>query len=234
MKIRLLGDIHSKYSGYLNLIKEAEYSIQLGDFGFNYDILESVDSNKHRVILGNHETVHTDNNGELIKSCEHILDNFGVIKTNSNIPDMFYIRGGHSIDKFYRTEGVDWFKDEELTYFQMLKAVEYYAINKPKIVISHETPASMIPYVANPNFNHLKLKPSATAIMLEEMYRIHQPDFWFHAHYHLNKWYKPDHTNFFCIDELSYIDLNDTYNGYKVDAQYYNVTLVNKWTSYSE
>lgn len=232
MRIRLLGDIHSKYSGYLNLIKEAEYSIQLGDFGFNYDILESVDSNKHRVILGNHETVYTDSYGELIKPCNHILDNFGTINlklldNNTKIPDIFYSRGEHSIDKAWRTEGKDWFKDEELSYYKMLEAVKLYNSIKPQIVISHGCPSSMIPYIANPAFEHMNIKPSATSIMLEEMYRIHQPDFWFHAHYHFNKCYKPDHTYFFCIDELHHIDLVDTEYGYDVKSGYFDLEMKN-------
>lgn len=178
--------------------------------------------------MGNHEAVFTNDNGELIKPCEHILDNFGIIprKPNSNIPDMFYVRGGISIDKAYRTEGKDWFPDEQLTYSQMCNAITLYEKVKPEIVLSHETPSSMIPYVANPNFAHMNLKPSATAQMLEEMIKIHQPKFHFHGHFHLDKWYKPNKTHFFCLNELSCIDLIDTEFGYDVISGYYNVSEV--------
>jgi hypothetical protein len=229
MKITLLGDCHGKYSKYLDIVKDTEYSIQLGDYGFNYSSLKSVDCNKHKVLFGNHDVVFTNSDGELIKPCDHILDNFGIIEksSNSNIPDMFYVRGGHSIDKAYRTEGKDWFKDEELTYQQMCKAIDLYEKVKPEIVLSHETPSSMIPYVANPNFAHLDLKPSATAQTLEYMYRIHQPKFWFHCHFHIDKWYKPNETNFFCLNELSYIDLIDTEKGYDLIGGYVNFEVTN-------
>lgn len=229
MNIRLLGDIHGKQCQYINLVKGREYSIQLGDFGFNYDSLKSVDSDKHKVLFGNHDVVYTYDDGSLIKPCEHILDNFGIIskKPNSNIPDTFYVRGGISIDKAYRKEGVDWFKDEQLTYTQMCKAIDLYEKVKPEIVLSHECPASMIPYVANPNFAHLNLKPSMTASMLETMYQIHQPKFWFTGHFHIDKTYKPEQTRFFCLNELSYIDISDSENGYIVDAQYAKFSSVN-------
>lgn len=249
MNIRICGDVHSKQDSYINLVKDCDYSFQLGDMGFNYDKLKVLDPWKHKVLYGNHDRVIVDKYDEVIREDDRFLTNYGIFsldhmlnresfintKMKTNIPDIFYSRGEHSIDKAYRTPGLDWFEDEQLTYYKMLSAIECYAVNKPKIVISHGCPASIIPYVANPAFAHLNIKPSATAVMLEEMYRMHKPDFWFFGHHHRDKVMRPNNdTYFFCIDELSYIDLSDTYNGYKVDAKYYNVTLVNKWTSYSE
>lgn len=222
MNIRLVGDVHGKQDKYINLVKDCEFSVQLGDLGFNYDRIKVLDSNKHKYLPGNHDWYGRDINNNLIKPTEHRLNDFGIIprKPNSNIPDIFYVRGGISIDKAYRTEGKDWFPDEQLTYSQMCNAITLYEKVKPEIVLSHETPSSMIPYVANPNFAHLNLKPSATAQMLEEMIKIHQPKFWFHAHFHVNKYYKPHNTSFFCIDELCYVDLSDKDEDYIVDASY--------------
>lgn len=229
MRIRLIGDIHGLHNNYIQNIKDAEYSIQLGDMGFNYDILKNVDSKKHVILKGNHDLYTRDSNNALIKEMPHILDDYGIYypSVDSKIPKIFYVRGEYSIDKAYRVAGKNWFEDEELTYSKMLDAIEYYALHKPKIVISHGCPASMTPYVANPNFAHLNLKPSKTALMLEEMYRIHQPDFWFFGHYHRDKCLMPDNTLFFCIDELNYIDVFDTDNGYCVNAGYYKVEKSN-------
>lgn len=222
MNIRLVGDVHGKQDRYINLVKDCEFSIQLGDMGFNYDKLNVLDSNKHKFIGGNHDLYERDVNGNMIYSSLHSLNDFGIIpsKDGSNIPDMFYVRGGHSIDKAYRTEGKDWFQDEQLTYSQMCKAIELYERVKPEIVLSHETPASMIPYVANPNFANMNLKPSDTAKMLQVMYNIHQPKFWFFGHFHIDKTFRPNQTRFFCLDELSTIDIYDNDKGYTVDAKY--------------
>lgn len=236
MNIRLVGDVHQKQDKYINLVKDCDYSFQLGDMGFNYDKLKVLDPWKHKVLFGNHDRVIVDKYDEVIREDDRFLTNYGNFsldhmlnrestnKSKTNIPDLFYVRGDHSIDKAYRTPGLDWFEDEQLTYYKMLSAIECYTVNKPKIVISHGCPSSIIPYVANPAFAHLNIKPSATSIMLEEMYRIHQPDFWFFGHFHRDKVMRPnDDTYFFCIDELSYIDLSDTDTGYRVDAQYYKV-----------
>ena len=34
--VRLIGDVHSRFKEYKKLIKDCEYSIQLGDFGFEF------------------------------------------------------------------------------------------------------------------------------------------------------------------------------------------------------
>lgn len=107
MKIRITGDVHSKQDQYINLVKDCEFSVQLGDLGFNYDRIKVLDSNKHQYLPGNHDWYGRDINDNLIKPTEHRLNDFGIIprKPNSNIPDMLYVRGEHSIDKMYRTEG---------------------------------------------------------------------------------------------------------------------------------
>ena len=228
MNIRLVGDVHGKQDSYINLVKDCDYSFQLGDIGFNYDKLKVLDSDKHKFIKGNHDIYTKRNSVALIKEVSHLLDDFGIYKTkvDSNIPYIFYCRGEHSIDKAYRTPGLDWFEDEQLTYYKMLSAIECYAVNKPKIVISHGCPESIITHVANPAFAHLNIKPSATAAMLEEMYRMHKPDFWFFGHYHINKTIKVNHTQFFCINELDYVDITDTENGYNINADYFRVEKI--------
>ena len=49
--LRLIGDVHGKYDAYLDLIKEADYSIQLGDLGLDYFFLSQVDYKKHKLII---------------------------------------------------------------------------------------------------------------------------------------------------------------------------------------
>ena len=54
MKIRIIGDVHGKFHAYLGRIKDAEYSIQLGDFGMAkhwYSLVKhKVDSERHKIV----------------------------------------------------------------------------------------------------------------------------------------------------------------------------------------
>ena len=206
MKLRIIGDVHQKTKQYLKLIKETDYSIQLGDFGFNYDCLDNVDSNFHKITSGNHD------NMNIVHQYPHFLGDFGTytIDNPQQIPfDCFFIRGGYSIDKAYRTEGISWWANEELSWEQMNECVKEYKRVKPDVVISHECPAEIIPYVVQNNFN---ITPSSTSRLLNELLTAHQPELWFFGHLHNTCEYHDDRkqekkTIFYALDELDYIDL---------------------------
>lgn len=44
--VTLIGDVHGKFDQYYNIVKNKEYSIQLGDFGFTKDWLFIINSYK--------------------------------------------------------------------------------------------------------------------------------------------------------------------------------------------
>ena len=46
----------------------------------------------------------------------------------------FFVRGGNSIDKKYRTPKFDWWPEEELSFAEGTKALELYESLKPEIV----------------------------------------------------------------------------------------------------
>lgn len=194
MKIKLIGDVHGKYQQYLDIIRDCEYSIQLGDLGFNYDFLNNVDSSKHRILLGNHEAYNK------IQAYPHFLGDFGIY--NIKNLDIFYIRGGYSIDRIYRTLGIDWFPEEELNYIQSKELIELYTTIKPNFVISHECPSSIVPYIGNKNYN---LEPSYTAKLLQILFKIYPPKTWIYAHHHKSKKFQYQNTLFVCVGELDYI-----------------------------
>ena len=233
MQIRILGDVHEKQEEYIEIIKDAQYSIQLGDMGFNYDKIQSVDSRRHRVLYGNHDKLTTDDYGRIVHNDPRFFPNYGswihsiIDEVKTNIPDIFVVRGEHSIDKEDRIEGFNWFPNEQMTYREMCNAIELYKNAKPKIVVSHGCPSSIIQYVGNPAFAYMDLKPSATAKLLQAMYDFHQPDVWLFAHYHINRCVRPDYTYFFCIDKLNYLDIEDVDNGYRVKADYFNMEIKN-------
>lgn len=196
---RVIGDCHGHISiknrnrrNYLNLIKKAEYSLQLGDMGFNYSPLANVDSDKHRVIGGNH-----DNYDNLTK---HFLGDFGVVEVPFNY---FFIRGELSVDKKYRVPNVSWWQAEEMTTARMNECISAYAKVKPELVFSHGCP-----HVVFHEFitNTWKLTPSNTSQMLTECFNIHQPRVWVFGHHHQTKRVKYGNTIFQCLNELDFLD----------------------------
>lgn len=231
--IRFIGDVHGLIThrqggrSYKNLLPKAEYSVQVGDFGFDYRPLETVDGTRHKILAGNH-----DNYEAIAKNnYPHFLGDFGV-HSIPLAPDgygkprdfsFFYIRGAYSVDKHLRSAYLDWWPEEELNFMQMRGAFDAYVAAKPRVMVSHDCPNEIVELVAT---NGLKFEPSATGKLLQECYMAHQPDVWIFGHHHRN-WMmryegqgvtitgkqvdngsrKP--TLFICLDELGYLDLDD-------------------------
>lgn len=191
-KIRLIGDIHGNFAKYHNLIKKSEYSIQLGDFGFDYSTLKSVSETNHFVLLGNHDNYD--------KKCTHSLGNFGII--NINGCNIFFIRGALSVDKQWRIPGVSWWKQEQLSFKQMEECFKLYTQIKPNIVISHDCPKECLPYL----HKELLGLNSATQQLLSACFNSHNPARWFFAHHHKNWQGRINNTNFRCLGEFEAFD----------------------------
>lgn len=197
MKInfRLIGDVHGHYGKYHNLSRKAQSTLQIGDFGFEYTTLSTVDARRHRIIGGNHD------NYDEVNKWPHFLGNWGV-HTVDGFGDIFFIRGGLSIDRHLRTEGLSWWKAEELDMAECYAALVEYERVKPNFVVSHTCPTTVIPHVTS----FSKLMPSRTSQMLEQMFAIHQPDRWIFGHFH-KSWNKViDGTLFTCLNELECLD----------------------------
>lgn len=207
---RVIGDVHGgdNLSAYLQLASEADYSLQIGDLNiYDYEFLSALNPENHKVLAGNHDNYFIED-GEYSKQTPHFLGDFG----NYSIPnfgEFFFIRGGYSIDKDRRINGVSWFENEELTTREMNDAFDLYVNTKPKVVFSHECPKSIIPFVASmKTWGGTVIEPSSTAKFLQVLLDEHQPELWIFGHHHVN-WeaeYKSI-TKFICLAELSYIDL---------------------------
>ncbi len=197
--LTLVGDVHSNIADYVRLVRDSAYSIQLGDLGFDYSLLEQLDPACHRFLPGNH-----DNYAALPA---HSLGDFGVWPVPGAEPEglsanMFFVRGAWSLDRSSRTENVDWFAEEELSDEQFAQAIALYAELKPDCVVSHDCPSSLLRYVTN--FG----SPSRTNRNLQRMLDIHRPKRWFFAHHHLT-WGRQIHgTLFFCLGELAALDMD--------------------------
>jgi predicted phosphodiesterase len=211
---RLIGDVHQKLAQYIKLANEAEYSLQLGDLGFRYNPINALDSTRHRVLSGNHDN-YTEENGIFINQTPHFLGDYG-IHTVPEFGDIFFVRGGNSIDKNSRTEWVDWFRREELSYAEGTKALELYCEIKPKFMVSHECPANIMDYFCPPKtWDGELLKPSNTAKLLQAMFNYHKPDLHIFGHHH-RRWDDTiDGCRFVCLEELGVLDLERNTNAGK-------------------
>jgi hypothetical protein len=192
--ITLIGDVHGKYKRYHEIIREKDrypHTIQLGDFGFNYETLKNVDPASHRILGGNHD------NYDKVNECPNFLGDYGYESLN-NI-SFFYYRGAYSIDKQYRTIGIDWWPNEENNIETFMKARELYREIKPDFVITHDCPESVAYHILPTNS---RIYQNMTGWALQELFNIHKPKYWRFGHYH-SKWsMNIEGTNFRCLDEL--------------------------------
>jgi predicted phosphodiesterase len=194
----VIGDVHGKYERYHRIVRRTEenpYTIQLGDFGFKYDTLANVDSTKHLIIPGNHD------NYDTCYNYPHFLGDYGY--TSLNGIEFFYYRGAYSIDRIYRTIGIDWWENEQVGIEGFMKARELYRMIKPKIVITHDCPEN-IAHQMVPDGG--RVFQNNTTWALQELLNIHEPDLWLFGHWHKSRTIQHGKTRFMCLNEL------ETYN----------------------
>lgn len=210
--LRLIGDLHGKSHLYLDFIKDVDYSIQIGDFGFDYSVLDKVDHRKHIVLPGNHD------NYDIIPHYPHFLPSYGYCTHGGLV--FFYVRGAFSIDWRIRvlkhTAGewpkTWWAEQEELNHNELMEAIQLYQSVKPDCVISHDCPLSISKRFSNAemlkNFGYdPKTFRTMTQVAFDVMFEGHKPKQWFFGHYHTSWSKNIDGTLFRCIDQETYFDV---------------------------
>jgi hypothetical protein len=214
MGCRVVGDVHGKTKEYLNIVKDVEYSFQLGDMGFDYKHMDVLDSNIHLFQAGNHE------NFDKINKCPNYIGNmFGMCSLGG--VEFFHVGGAYSIDMPWRhlkyvakTSAKSWWEKEQMDFSQMLACYNLYKEVKPDLVISHTCPTS----VSNKMFSSDLLEQLGynkrtffchTASLLDEMFMVHQPKKHIFGHFHQSKSMKIKNTDFQCLAELEYVDLEN-------------------------
>lgn len=217
----IVGDVHGKIDQFWSICLDYWEKnpqgkvIQLGDVGFHksYEKLIKLFRNTYAhkglltIVPGNH-----DDYARCIESRGSSKWKYtGGIKIHNTTSqdDMFFQRGANSIDKHLRTEGIDWFSNEEMSYTQLGKAVDLYIESKPRIMFSHTCPSS----VKKQLFSYDE--SSRTEQALQVMWELHQPEYWFFGHFHTSRnetmvtdWdnrFSP--TQFICLAELETFEL---------------------------
>jgi hypothetical protein len=198
--LRIISDIHGKAALHTKLAKTTATTIQIGDCGFKYNYLDSqLKYGKDWVLGGNH-----DNYPELVKKPHYLGDYAEIIASTDDqkLVKIFAVRGAYSIDKHYRTVGVDWWEQEEIAWEHLDSVLGAYEAFQPSIVLSHDCPYSMCI-----KLHGLTAKETRTGRLLQEMLMASPPKYWFYGHHHLN------HTATICGCELrcllhhTYLDL---------------------------
>lgn len=183
----IIGDVHGKLTYYKNIIDKCDRSIQLGDFGFKREHdwhIKNIDGTKHKLLFGNHDYY-----PYLYKI--HSLGDYAIVDDY-----IMCIRGAHSIDKWHRLEGRDWFREEELEYAKWFEIIDKIKEVKPAVIISHDCPQ----IIREMQFNIYD--KSRTSDGLQACFIEHQPELWLFGHHHMTIDVRVKGTRFICLNEL--------------------------------
>jgi predicted phosphodiesterase len=212
--IRIIGDVHGskyQYESIANLFTNANISgsIQVGDMGVGFSQSdhwhESLNTfmtdNNARMIRGNHDNPDMCR-GQMV-NC--IADGF--VENN-----VMYVGGAWSIDRDYRTPGVNWWAAEELSAEQMDQVFGTYCVAKPDVMITHDCPtlAAYHMFVRSGlrTYGGSTLYLTRTGELFQRMFEVHQPKFWFHGHWHHTVERDIDGTHFHCLGEFDWVDFD--------------------------
>ena len=211
---RIIGDIHGMINNYkVHSIADFEGpTIQIGDFGiglgggdyWHESINDFHADGRHRFIRGNHD------NPAMCKS-----EMVGYIPDGTIENDVMFVGGAWSIDNpiappgwYRRTPGLDWWPEEELSDDELSRMIEIYSVMRPRVMITHDCPN----VVSREMFFQSGLIRGVeyfnrTSAAFTRMLDIHQPDEWYFGHWHFTMQHQYGRTNFHCIGELDFVDV---------------------------
>jgi predicted phosphodiesterase len=207
-KITFIGDIHGNFDYYSKyLVADSERSIQVGDFGVGFfgpywhDKVDDwmKDNPTHRFIRGNHD------NPAKVKTMS------GYIPDGTVQDDMMFIGGAWSIDRFWRTAGVDWWEDEELSVDEFGTLIDVYKATRPTVMVTHDAPESVADSMFIKSGRAMfsgGLVPTRTGTALQVMLELHQPSLWVYGHWHTTTRAMIGRTEFVCVGENDAIDID--------------------------
>lgn len=210
---RIVGDVHGASEQLFGLIcdmpEHVTSAIQVGDMGVGFGQsdywLESLDltmvAANARFIRGNHD------NPALCKNMSSYIRDCTVEK------HVMYMGGAWSIDQQWRTQDVDWWEDEQLSYAQLSSAIDKFEACKPRIMITHDCPTVAATHMflnsgLLPGGTAAKLYANRTSSALQDMYDKHEPDLWIFGHWHHTVNMQLGNTRFMCLGELDYVDID--------------------------
>jgi predicted phosphodiesterase len=212
MSIIIIGDIHGwtkTYQKWINRnLDPSQFTIQIGDMGLGFAGVglpapgQGLLAPNNKFFRGNHD------DPEKCRAHKNYLGDYGYLPDHN----LFWVAGAFSVDRDFRIEGRTWWRDEELSYEELDKAIDLYSLMKPRFVLSHDAPTlageTLLHNLVGPYFAMKGGSPqSRTAQTMQIMLGQHQPEEWVFGHYHVDKtFYVPNcTTKFTCVGGI----LND-------------------------
>jgi hypothetical protein len=203
----IIGDVHGHWPAYQMLLDRFpdQLSIQVGDFGLLPSNKPPYIPKNAYFIRGNHD------DRKLAIQYANYLGDYGCSYNLIPSKKVFWVSGAWSIDQARRTEGIDWFRDEELSIADLNEAINLYDVERPDIVITHDCPTEIGEALLNryhiPGTVARPKHKTRTDQALQAMFEIHQPEHWCFGHYHTNWQTNVNGTKFNCINELSFLEI---------------------------
>jgi Icc-related predicted phosphoesterase len=188
MKVLITGDLHMEFGQLNELInkKKPDMIICAGDFGYWPNIswgvpLTNICLQKAKKLLwcdGNHEdhwALRDRTTDELAPGIIYMPR--GSTYTLDDGRTIMFMGGAHSIDKQWRTVGVDWFPEEIITQKDMVNLPDV----KVDIIISHTCPGELVTTLLK-HYPEKGFEPSNEA--LTELWKMYKPSLSFFGHWH--------------------------------------------------
>ena len=208
-RILFAGDWHGNLRAVEFCIDKAKKAgcvaiVQLGDFGYGWDIVEDGCRFTKKVSLaaqaagipiywidGNHENfdhlemsanIHGGNPVELEPGVRYLPR--GTVLVLNGMKALA-VGGGYSIDKAYRVPGVTWWPQEETTFVDVEIARN---IGPVDVVLAHDVCKTgfEIMRTLSAGLNVSMPAPARNRALLEFVLDSGRPSFWFHGHYHMS------------------------------------------------
>lgn len=191
MYLAVISDIHGRFDDYIKTIEylDKKYNndiitLQLGDLGMGFQAWSQKDqrmnaltfpeqNDRHVFIVGNHDS------RAYANTHPNYLGDFGCFTQEDGVK--IFVHGGANtplFDKNHRTEGVDWFADEELTLKESIESYNAYIGIMPDILVSHDTSHSIRQELFGIQ-NHTR-----TSDFLDLMMEAHKPKIHVFGHHH--------------------------------------------------
>ena len=204
-KVFLVGDIHGKiapFHAFVQRMHGREVAVvQVGDFGHGFLDHRTAkraasffreNAGTCGFIRGNHDDPQICRTMPGWIPDGHYDPNWGIM----------FVGGAFSVDQHLRTQGLDWWEDEECSIAELNAIVDRYAAVQPRIMVTHDAPAGAI-RVLFPR-DRVQQPMSRTMQALNAMLELHRPDLWIFGHWHRSAVGIADGTRFQCLGELRY------------------------------
>jgi len=205
---KLVGDVHGKYGRFNAIMKSSACPIiQVGDMGVgfvtrlpdghlaysNNPSHDAMVAGGHRFIRGNHD------NPEVCARHDRWIPDGTVERIGEST--VMLVGGAWSIDRAWRTEGIDWWADEQLSDEQLQRLLELHREKKPDVMITHDAPMT-IAHALFLQGTHKPICQTRTGHWLDMMLIEHRPRLWVFGHWHASADVVINGCRFVCLNEL--------------------------------